>query len=193
MIEQSLELPRYNVKFVFQPRASFTEVAALQTCTMAFYSRYNLSILAIPAYYTFAVLPHMYAINVATNNRPLEWDNRAPRSSEHKAAVKTAIGDEAYTKYERAEGAHANALEQLPLFASAIIVGNAAGLPRKGLLGLDTFVGAWFALRALHTVSYIAGSSRNSAWIKTGVWAASLGMVFTVFGQAARVLNRNTV
>jgi len=160
---------------------------------MAFYSKYNLTILAIPAYYSLAVLPHMYAINVATNNRPLEWDNRAPRSSEHKAAVKQEIGEEAYARYERAEGAHANALEQLPLFASAIIVGNAAGLPRKGVFGLDTFVGAWFAVRVLHTVTYIAGSTKQAAWIKTGVWAASLGMVFTVFGQAARVLNRSAV
>jgi uncharacterized MAPEG superfamily protein len=135
----------------------------------------------------------MYALTVATKNQPLQWDNRAPRSSEHKAAVKEAVGEEAYARYERAEGAHANALEQLPLFASAIIVGNAAGLPRKGLFGLDTFVGAWFVLRALHTVSYIAGSTKQTAWIKTGVWATSLGLVFTVFGKAARVLNQNAV
>lgn len=156
---------------------------------MDFYKKYNLTILAIPAYYTFAVLPHMYAINVATKFQPLQWDNRAPRTSEHKAAIKESIGEEAYGRYERAEGAHANALEQLPLFASAIIVANAAGLPRKGWFGLDMFVGAWFAIRALHTVSYIAGSTKQTAWIKTGVWAASLGMVCTVFGKAARVLN----
>lgn len=160
---------------------------------MALFSKYNLTILAIPAYYTFAVLPHMYAITVATNNSPLDWDNRAPRSSDHKVAVKERIGEEAYARYERAEGAHANAIEQLPLFASAIIVGNAAGLPRKGWFGLDTFVGAWFAVRALHTVSYIAGSTKQAAWIKTGVWAASMGMLFTVFAKSARILNRNVI
>jgi uncharacterized MAPEG superfamily protein len=160
---------------------------------MDFYKRYNLTILAIPAYYIFAVLPHMYAINVATQHRPLDWDNRAPRSSDHKVAIKESISEEAYGKYERAEGAHANALEQLPLFATAVIVGNAAGLPRNGWFGLDAFVGAFFAVRALHTVSYIAGSTKQAAWVKTGVWAASLGMLFTVFGKAAKVLNRAAI
>jgi uncharacterized MAPEG superfamily protein len=160
---------------------------------MDFYKKYNLTILAIPAYYAFAVIPHMYAIHVATKNRPLEWDNRAPRSSEHKAAIKESIGEEAYGRYERAEGAHANALEQLPLFATAVIVGNAAGLPRKGWFGLDMFVGTWFAIRALHTVSYIAATTKQAAWAKTGVWAASMGMTFTVFTKAARVLNRAAI
>lgn len=160
---------------------------------MDFYKKYNLTILAIPAYYAMAVLPHMYAINVATQNKPLDWDNRAPRSKESRAAIKASIGEDAYGKYERAEGAHANAMENLPLFASAVIVGNAAGLTRSGWFGMDAFIGAWFALRALHTVSYIASSTKEAAWTKTGIWLASTGALFTIFGRAARVLNRSAI
>jgi len=159
-----------------------------------FLKKYNLSILAIPAYYTLAFLPHAYAINVATNNKPLTWDNSAPRcaprSSASKAAIKEKISEEQYGRYERAEAASANAYENLPLFASAVIVANAAGLKRDRPFGLDAFVGAWFGARILHTLSYILITDPKTSFLRTGIWATCVGLCFSVFGQAARVLNR---
>jgi uncharacterized MAPEG superfamily protein len=155
-----------------------------------FLKKYNLSILAIPAYYTLAFLPHAYAINVATNTKPLTWDNSAPRSPAAKAAIKEKISEEQYGRYERAEAASANAYENLPLFASAVIVANAAGLKRDGPFGLDAFIGAWFGARILHTLSYILITDPTTSFLRTGIWASSVGLCFGVFGQAARVLNR---
>ena len=116
----------------------------------------------------------MYAITVATNNNPLNWDNVAPRSAEHKAKVKETLSEEAYGRYERAEGASANTIESLPLFASAVIVGNAAGLKRDGWFGLNAIVGAWFAIRTFYTISYIVASTKGAARAKTGFWFTSL-------------------
>lgn len=43
---------------------------------MASLDLYNKSILAIPAYYLLAVLPHGYSIKLATQGNISTWDNR---------------------------------------------------------------------------------------------------------------------
>jgi uncharacterized MAPEG superfamily protein len=156
---------------------------------MDLFKNYNISILAIPAYYIMAVLPHFYAVNVVKKNDPTKWDNSRPRSQSMKEELKTKLSAEEYGRYERAEAASANAVENLPLFASAVIVANAAGMTKDGQAGLDAFVGAWFAIRAAHSLSYIYISDSKMSYLRSALWIASLGLCFKVFGQAARVLN----
>jgi hypothetical protein len=71
----------------------------------------NLSILAIPAYYVISVLPHSYAISVATQGQVSKWDNRNPRSSDLKAKLKERLPRKTFAKYERLEACHANGME----------------------------------------------------------------------------------
>lgn len=75
---------------------------------------HNPSILAIPAYYIISLVPHSYALNVATQGKLLTWDNRNPRSTELKAKLKASLPAETYAKYERLEACHANGFEVLP-------------------------------------------------------------------------------
>jgi hypothetical protein len=73
--------------------------------------KYNLSILAIPTYYILSVLPHSYAISVATQGQVSKWDNRNPRSSDLKAKLKERLPRKTFAQYERLEACHANGME----------------------------------------------------------------------------------
>lgn len=87
----------------------------------SFLDTHNLSILAIPAYYVLSVLPHSYALNVATQGQLTKWDNRNPRSSDLKAKLKERLPAEEFAKYERLEACHANGME-VSLFVLATSV-----------------------------------------------------------------------
>jgi len=140
----------------------------------------NLSILSIPAYYVLSVLPHTYAVLLASRGQPTKWDNRNPRSSSLKSRIQENLGPDLYAKYERAEAAHANGIENLPIFAAAMVVGNMARLK-----GLERIAGIYLALRAIYSVVYIQTSDNRFILVRTGLWAASLGVCFDVFRRAA--------
>lgn len=72
---------------------------------------YNISALAIPAYYILSLLPHTFALRVATQGNLATWDNRNPRSSSMKAQLKEKLPVDVYNKYERLEACHANGME----------------------------------------------------------------------------------
>jgi uncharacterized MAPEG superfamily protein len=156
---------------------------------MDFFKTHNLTILAIPAYYAMAVAPHAVAISIAQKNDKKTWDNCNPRGSSLKSKIQSTLTPEEFAKYERAEAAQANALENLPLFASAIIVANLAGLKRAGLGGVEGFVGMWFLVRAAHSASYILTTERKTSFIRSGLWVTGVVLCARVFTKAARVLN----
>lgn len=88
----------------------------------------NYSIYAIPAFYILALAPGFYStllINRATNGR---FDNVNPRGTSFSETYKKSVDKPTLGRYERARAAHANALESFPLFASAVICANMAGL-----------------------------------------------------------------
>jgi uncharacterized MAPEG superfamily protein len=156
---------------------------------MDFFKTHNLTILAIPAYYVMAVMPHAYAISIVKKHDRKIWDNTSPRSADLKNKLQSTLSCEDFCKYERAEAAQTNALESLPLFASAVIVANLAGLRRSGLGGVEAFVGMWFGVRALHTLSYITTTDRKLSYLRSGLWFTGCALCVRIFGKAARVLN----
>ena len=93
----------------------------------------NYSIYAIPAFYILALVPQFYStllINRATNGR---FDNVNPRGASFAETCKKSLDKATLGRSERARAAHTNALENLPLFASAVICANMAGL-EKGMV-----------------------------------------------------------
>lgn len=93
----------------------------------------NYSIYAIPAFYFLALVPQFYStvlINRATNGR---FDNANPRGASFSETCKKSLDKATLGRFERAKAAHTNALENLPLFASAVICANMAGL-QKGMV-----------------------------------------------------------
>ena len=88
----------------------------------------NYSIYAIPAFYILALVPQFYStilIYRATNGR---FDNVNPRGAAFSDTCKKSLDKATLGRFERARAAHVNALENLPLFAAAVICGNIAGL-----------------------------------------------------------------
>ncbi|KAH7385624.1 hypothetical protein BKA66DRAFT_461661 [Pyrenochaeta sp. MPI-SDFR-AT-0127] len=146
---------------------------------------YNPSILAIPAYYILSIVPHSLAINVASQGKLGAWDNRNPRSTDMKARLKQRLPGEVYAKYERLEACHANGMENLPLFASAVILGNLAGLKKDDL---TTFVASFLAVRIAYTVAYITTKTQGPTFIRSGLWAAGMSLCFRTIIQAAKAL-----
>lgn len=93
----------------------------------------NYSIYAIPAFYILALVPQIYStvlIYRATNGR---FDNVNPRGASFSEVCKKSLDKATLGRFERAKAAHNNALESLPLFASAVICANMAGL-EKGMM-----------------------------------------------------------
>jgi hypothetical protein len=56
------------------------------------------------------------------------WDNRNPRGVDAAAMYKNSVPAAVFAKFEKAEGAHKNGMENLPLFIGAVILGNMAKL-----------------------------------------------------------------
>jgi len=158
-----------------------------------FLDTYNPSILAIPAYYILSVLPHTYAINIATQGKPRTWDNRNPRSSSLKSHLKETLDAETYAYYERAEACHANGMENLPLFASAVILGNMAGLKQDGIHGLTGFAGLFLVIRVAYTVVYLRAKTRGPTVVRSALWATGSVLCVRVMLEAARVVGKSKV
>lgn len=103
----------------------------------------NYSFYSIPVYWFLALVPHAYAVRfnplqtteyssidswqvaVAKKANKGFWDNTNPRNTGY---LEKNIPKEALAKYERAEAAHANGMENAPYFIGAVLAGNLAGL-----------------------------------------------------------------
>ena len=73
----------------------------------------------------------------------------------------------------RAQRAHRNMMESLPLFIALVLVAHAAGTP--SLLGEQLF----FWGRLAHAVVYLIGVP----WLRTGMWAVSVIGLVLIFAQ----------
>ncbi|KAG9236108.1 hypothetical protein BJ875DRAFT_457433 [Amylocarpus encephaloides] len=130
----------------------------------------NLSLFAIPAYWVLTMAPHSYAVAIMSKANNGKWDNSNPRSSTWDNKLRTATPAEAYGRYERAEAAHKNGFENLPLFVGAILAGNLAGLSS---VDLNRFTGAYLAMRALYTLVYVNVTRNSTSFFRTAIWLAS--------------------
>lgn len=85
----------------------------------------------------------------ANNNR---WDNRNPRGTDTNAAYAKAVPAEVYARFERAEAAHKNAMENVPWFVGAVALGNWAGLSASEFLVFLVWGCFWWWLREMVVV-----------------------------------------
>lgn len=153
-----------------------------------FLDTYNPSILAIPAYYILSVLPHSYALHVATQGKLSKWDNRNPRSTDMRAKLKTKLGPETYARYERLEACHANGMENMPLFATAVVLGNLGGLPRDDM---TRFAASFLAVRVVYTLVYAQHTTQGPTIARSTLWIAGVALCFRTIFAAAKALGRS--
>lgn len=121
------------------------------------------------------MLPHKYAVDLirAANNG--RWDNTNPRSPAWNERIQKSTPAAIFGRYERAEAAHKNAMENMALFSTTIILGNMAELPASTL---NTVAALFLALRAIYTLLYINTVTIKYSRVRTGVWGSSIVLCF---------------
>lgn len=121
-------------------------------------SSLNYPLLSIPVYYVFSLVPHIYAGSILSANG-YKVNNANPKASLSPDAIKGKVPDAVFQKYQRAENAQSNNLEQLPLYATAVLASvlaervTATGLGKTtvgdDVTGLTTFIVAFMAVRSV--------------------------------------------
>ena len=94
-----------------------------------------------------------------------------------------------FQAYERAERAHANSLENMPLFCAAIFAGLLAdqkGVP--GELALNEFAVGFVLLRVLYTICYILTETIRLSYLRSAIYFLTTGWAFYVIGRAAYII-----
>jgi uncharacterized MAPEG superfamily protein len=174
-------------------------------------STLNYPLLSIPAYYVFSIVPHIYASSILAG-AGYKANNANPKASLSPANVKGKVPDAVYDsshlhltrsytnlpcsfqKYQRAENAQSNNIEQMPLFAVAVLASilaertTAAGLSGGKDTGLTTFIGAWFAVRAMYGVAYVQIADHGKSFVRSGLYAMGTGLAVWQVWKAAVLL-----
>ncbi|KAI0596074.1 hypothetical protein F4775DRAFT_566399 [Biscogniauxia sp. FL1348] len=139
----------------------------------------NISYFTIPAALLLALAPRGYSGFSGAGKKYFDPSN--PRT--FAARLENAeIDKEVKARILRAEACSANAFEGLPLFAAAVVAGNAAGLPKETLNALTA---GYVASRLAYTWVYIWGqNNRKLAEARTLVWGVGITCVMTLFVKA---------
>lgn len=143
----------------------------------------NYSLYVIPAFYVLNLAPHAYGATILKNANNGNADNANPRT--HLRSLKKSTPREIYGRYERAQAAHNNGLENLPLIAAAVICGNMARLDPSTL---NTVAGLFLALRTVYIVAYVQTTTHQWSLLRSGIWLSSVGCCLYLLGKAGSVM-----
>ncbi|KAL1639237.1 hypothetical protein SLS58_008079 [Diplodia intermedia] len=140
------------------------------------------ALLSIPAMWVVSLYPHMHAVNLiksANNNR---WDNTNSRGSAWSATLKQSVPADVLARFERAEAAHRNGLENLPLFGLAVLSAEWAAVPESTVAATAW---AYIALRIVYNAMYINVTEMKKSFVRSGVWVLSSAVGLSLFVRAA--------
>jgi uncharacterized MAPEG superfamily protein len=74
---------------------------------------------------TLLNLPQAGLIKKSNNNK---WNNHNPRGCETNPSYQKSVPAACYARFERAEAAHQNGMENAPFFVGAVLAGNMVGV-----------------------------------------------------------------
>ncbi|KAF4307766.1 Membrane-associated eicosanoid/glutathione metabolism (MAPEG) protein [Botryosphaeria dothidea] len=143
----------------------------------------NSTLLAIPAMYITTLVPHFYAISLIKRANNGRYANANAHGSAFAQHLQRAVPAATLAQYERAERAHRNGLENLPLFAAAVLAARLAGVEHA--VGATAW--AYVASRVVYNGLYIRIEDDRKAVARSGVWAAGLVLCLSLFVRAAMV------
>lgn len=157
----------------------------------------NYHLLAIPAYYIFSLLPHVYAGTILSSNG-YHVNNANPKASLSPSAIQGKVPDAVFQKYQRAENAQSNNMESMPLFAAAVLASIVAErstvsglgntLSGQDATGLTSFIGTWFAVRAVYSIAYVQISDHTTSFFRSTMWAIGTGLASWQIYKAAQII-----
>ncbi|KAL6703790.1 hypothetical protein ACN47E_009089 [Coniothyrium glycines] len=146
---------------------------------------FNYSLYSIPVYWVLALYPHAYAVSLIRNSNNKQWDNTNPRSTDTNEQYKKSVPADTYARFERAEAAHKNGLENAPFFIGAVLAGNYAGLRSTTL---NAVTGTYVCLRVLYNVLYINTTTQKASRLRSVTWVSSFVLLFGTYIAAGKSL-----
>ncbi|KAK3808511.1 MAG: hypothetical protein J3Q66DRAFT_354990 [Benniella sp.] len=139
----------------------------------------NFPLLSLPIAAGIAYAPHFIRALIVIRETK-KWNNVSPRGQVDKVEAKMTKA--AWAMAKRAEGAHLNGLETLPIYYGAILAALQAGVAKDTVNFYATF---FLAARVVFNAVYILNNSQLTALARTTVWAASIGACLKLFLAAA--------
>ncbi|WEW59022.1 hypothetical protein PRK78_004490 [Emydomyces testavorans] len=139
---------------------------------------------SIAAAYGLSILPHGYYFMKMMQATNWKTSNLTPR--ENLNTLRGKISTDVWNKLCRARGAHLNALEGFPLFAAAMIAGNATNIPTNEL---NFLAAEYLGVRLLYTAVYMGARSEFMSYVRTGVYGWGIGIpIYVLIKAGNRVL-----
>lgn len=81
----------------------------------------NYTLLAVPAMWLTALAPHSWAVEYIKKHNNGRFDNANSKTQAFSAKLQANVPADVLARFERAEAAHRNGLENLPLFAVGVL------------------------------------------------------------------------
>lgn len=144
----------------------------------------NLSLYSIPAYYTLALVPHIYSVVLLGRNEK-KWDNASPRSEKFSQSLRKDVPPKMYAQYERCRAAHGNMLENSGFFIGAVLAGVLAEL-HAGYM--NRMIGWYLGSRIVYLICYISIERQRYAYIRTAAFNLGFLILVLLYFKAAGVV-----
>ena len=145
----------------------------------------NFSLYTIPIAWAFSIVPHLYAVRIYESSSKKSFDLTKPRAISSTLASDQTLDQGTKNRIQRAEGAQQNGMENIGLFAAAVVAGNVAGLSNGTLNALS---GGYLASRVVYNLVYINNESNAVANVRTGVFFSGIIMIMTLFVKAGNAV-----
>ncbi|CAN8102601.1 unnamed protein product [Discula destructiva] len=144
-------------------------------------SKPHLAYYSVPAALMIAFMPNMYKGTLAGDS----FDIALPRRTYSAMEKNSSFNKQTLLRYQRAEAASANGLETVGLYAGAIAAAGAAGVPAETLNYLSA---SYLVSRVLYNYVYvILQDNRKWAPVRSLLWTAGLGVIFTLWIKAGNL------
>jgi uncharacterized MAPEG superfamily protein len=141
----------------------------------------NISLHTIPPTWCLALIPRMWGRIKYAKAVGHDMDIRNPRDHYNAVASEEALSPELRGRILRAEGAMQNHLDNMGLFAAAVVAGNVAKLSPGMLNGLSL---GYLLCRVVYMYVYIRNETRAQAFVRAVTFFSGLGVVFALFHMA---------
>ncbi|KAJ7449411.1 hypothetical protein B0H11DRAFT_1816716 [Mycena galericulata] len=146
-----------------------------------------LSFYSLPAAWLTAFFP--VVLKTVAIQRTKGYNNVAPRGNIQRISGDKAIPPELAARIARMEGAHLNGYENFPLWATAVLAGNFAGVDNYTLNIISI---AYVCGRILYNFIYINQSTRLHSSLRTLTWfSVSALPIYLLFAAAGKLANKS--
>lgn len=137
------------------------------------------TLLSIPAMWFTIMAPHTYAVSYIQKHNGGRFDNANSKGHAWNSKLLASVPADVLARYERAESAHRNGFENLPLFAAGVLAASWAGV--------DVSWSAWafVALRVVYNFVYVNVSTVKTSFVRSGIWTVGSFICLSLYVRAA--------